>query len=221
MIRLLIADEQKCVQAQILEWLATENGIVIVDTANNGKIALEKVEQLRPDVVIMDLLMPVMDGVSATQIIHQRYPEIKILVFSSSDRSDNLKQALAAGAKGYVLKDTTKEDLLFALYAVTRGSVYLGPKVWQEDKIFSSPLPQTKLHLERWTMWLAKEVICWWRTRSEQEPVAVNNILTVLQLEDNLEPNQIIRLLEQPPEEESLLELLKLRLEELKNRCQK
>jgi DNA-binding NarL/FixJ family response regulator len=85
MIRLLIVDEQKSIQENLISLLAKEEEIKILATATNGEIALEKVEKLHPDVVLMDLSMPVMDGVTATQIITQRYPQTKILILTSSN----------------------------------------------------------------------------------------------------------------------------------------
>lgn len=221
MIRLLIVDDQKYLQQQIILLLAQAETIKIVATAENGQIAIEKVEHFRPNVVLMDFSMPVMDGITATQIMSQRYPDLKILMLTGSNDNNSLNQALIAGAKGYLLKGLPKEDLIAAIHAVHRGSIYIGPKVWQHSLTSLLSSSESKPRLERWTMGLAKEVIVWWRTRSTKEPIFAKEILAQLELNDNPEQNRIFQLLEHPPQEESLFAQLKWQIEQLQENFQK
>jgi DNA-binding NarL/FixJ family response regulator len=219
MIRLLIVDEQISIQENLISLLAKEEEIKIIATASNGKIALEKVEKLHPDVVLMDLSMPIMDGVTATQIISQRYPQTKILILTGSNKNQNLNQALVAGAKGYLLKTAPREDIITALHAVRRGCVYFGPQVWQVPSFFSVPSLQSKSQLESWTNKLAQEIIIWWRTQSEQKPASAREILTLLTLTSN-QP-QTINSIFNSQAKANLLVQLKLQIEKLKANCQK
>ncbi|MGL6343728.1 MAG: response regulator [Waterburya sp.] len=212
MIRLLIVDEQKSIQEKLISLLSKEE-IKILATATNGKVALEKVEKLRPDVVLMDLSMPVMDGVTATQIISQRYPQTKILILTSSNKNQNLNQALVAGAKGYLLKTAPREDIIAAINAVYRGCVYFGPHVWQV------PSKKPNSQLESWTNKLAQEIIISWRTQSEQKPISTRDILALLRLTNN-QSKPIINSFFNSPEKANLLLQLKLQIKKLKNNCE-
>jgi DNA-binding NarL/FixJ family response regulator len=220
MIRLLIVDEQKSIQENLTSLLAKEKEIKILATASNGKIALEKVEKLHPDVVLMDLSMPIMDGVTATQIISQRYPQTKILILTGSNKNQNLNQALVAGAKGYLLKTAPREDIITAINAVHRGCVYFGPQVFPVPSFFSVPSLQSKSQLESWTNKLAQEIIIWWRTQSEQKPASAREILTQMRLISN-QPEQTVNSILNSQEKANLLVQLKLEIEKLKINCQK
>jgi DNA-binding NarL/FixJ family response regulator len=220
MIRLLIVDEQKSIQENLISLLAKEEEIKILATATNGKIALEKVEKLRPDVVLMDLSMPVMDGVTATQIITGRYPQTKTLILTGIDKNQNLNQALVAGAKGYLLKTAPIEDIIAAINAVYRGCVYFGPQVFPIPSFFSIPSNLSESQLESWIMVLAQEIIICWRTESEQKPLSAREILAFLKLTSN-QPEQTINSFLNSQEKANLLVQLKLQIEKLKVNCQK
>ena len=129
-IRILVVDDQHFAR-QFLEKVLDDNTdlshLKVIGTANNGQQALQKVEFLHPDVVLIDLEMPEMDGISATRIIAQKYPDCKVLVLSSYDRSDYLHNALQAGAKGYLLKNTPGEEIRNAISSVNKGYYQVGP----------------------------------------------------------------------------------------------
>lgn len=129
-IRVLVVDDQHFARKFLEKVLSTDTAsshLKVIGTANNGQQALQKVEFLQPDVVLIDLEMPEMDGVSATQIITQKFPECKVLVLSSHDSSSYLHDALQAGAKGYLLKNTPSEELRNAILSVNKGYYQLGP----------------------------------------------------------------------------------------------
>jgi DNA-binding NarL/FixJ family response regulator len=221
MIRLLLVDQQQWVRQKLIDWLATEADIEIVALADNERAAIEKVEQLHPDLVLFDLSMPAIDGVKTIETIARQDRKTKILVFYDRDRNYHLIRALIAGVKGCLYKDSSKEDWLAALHAVYRGSVYFGAEVWQRNFQSLRSLPQFESRLERWTIWLAREVIVWWRTHSEKEPLSTTELLAQLELTDNPKTNQIFKLLEQPSGEISLREQLRSQIEKLKASYQK
>ena len=129
MIRVLLVDDHRLVRAGLTSLLATAAGVEVVGEAADGAHALEQVAATRPDVVLMDLSMPVMDGVTATRALRTRHPETRVVVLSSfSDRS-RVREAVAAGATGYVLKDCTPDELLSAVRSAAVGHAPLDPRV--------------------------------------------------------------------------------------------
>ena len=129
-IRVLIVDDQKFARKFIEKALDSDtesSHFKVIGTANDGQQALQKVEFLHPDVVLIDLEMPQMDGVSATRIISQKFPDCKVLVLSSYDTSSHLHKALQAGAKGYLLKNTPDGELKDAISSINKGYYQVGP----------------------------------------------------------------------------------------------
>jgi hemolysin D len=129
-VRVLIVDDQSFARqflAKVLDGNPNASHLKVVGTADNGQQALQKVEFLHPDVVLIDLEMPEMDGISATRIIAQKYPDCKVLVLSGYDNSEYLQNALQAGAKGYLLKNTPGEEIKNAISLVNKGYYQIGP----------------------------------------------------------------------------------------------
>ena len=127
MIRLLLVDDQSLICQGLKAMLSLEDDLEVVGIANNGEQAMAQVESLHPDVILMDVRMPVMDGRETTRKICQQYPQIKVLVLSTFDDSQYIADAIRAGAKGYLLKDMPSEELAQAIRAVHRGYTQLGP----------------------------------------------------------------------------------------------
>lgn len=127
MIRILIVDDQNTVQQVLKNSLEPEPDLTIVGTANNGKLAIEQVEKLQPDLVLMDIDMPILDGLTATRIIVERFVTTKILILSMHDEEKYLNGALQVGAKGYLLKNTPERDLVNAIRSAYQGYFQLGP----------------------------------------------------------------------------------------------
>ncbi len=150
-IRVLIVDDQLLIRRALTLLLADVPTIAIVGDAADGKAAIVAVEALQPDVVLMDILMPICDGVEATRQICQRYPQIKVLILSNDDDDEYVAQALRYGAAGYLQKNTPPEDLILAIQSVQRGYTYLGPGLGQKiiaqipDSVASSLIPWEKL----------------------------------------------------------------------------
>jgi NarL family two-component system response regulator LiaR len=128
-IRVLIVDDHKIVRKGLNVLLSTVQGIEVVGEAQDGAEAVEKAASLTPDVVLMDLVMPKMDGIEATQRISETQPKTKILVLTSFAADDKVFPAVKAGALGYLLKDTSPEELLEAIRRVHRGEPSLEPVI--------------------------------------------------------------------------------------------
>jgi NarL family two-component system response regulator LiaR len=130
-IRVVVADDHPIVRQGLRLLLSTEPEFVLVGEAKNGAEAVRLVEQTRPDVLILDLLMPDVDGLTATQQILELYPPARILILTSFTDDEKVVAALQAGAAGCMIKDSTPEELLEAVRAVARGESALHPLVAQ------------------------------------------------------------------------------------------
>jgi len=128
-IRVLVVDDHAIVRKGIRALLATEADIEVVGEAVNGKEAVKKAERLRPDVVLMDLVMPGMDGIEALRRITARQPETRVLVLTSFAEDEKVFPAIKAGALGYLLKDAGPEELVRAIRQVYRGESSLSPAI--------------------------------------------------------------------------------------------
>jgi DNA-binding NarL/FixJ family response regulator len=128
-IRVLIADDHTVVRDGLAAVLSRRPDITVVGEASNGVEAVEKAAQLHPDVILMDLRMPEMDGAEAMRRIRERDPEVRFLVLTTFDNDEYIFEAIQAGAKGYLLKDASREDLFRAVAAVYRGESLIQPAV--------------------------------------------------------------------------------------------
>jgi HlyD family secretion protein len=131
-IRILVVDDQNFVRQKLQSLIEPEADLKVVGTASDGAEAIAQVESLQPDIVLIDLEMPGMDGLKASQIIRERFPDCKILILSSHDDRNYVNQAMNAGAKGYLLKSTPAQELIAAIYAVHKGYSYLGPGLFEK-----------------------------------------------------------------------------------------
>lgn len=128
-IRVLLADDHTLLRQGIRSLLETAGHVEVVAEARNGREAIEKAEQHKPDVVIMDIGMPVMNGIEATKRITRKDRRIRVLVLSTRLYADYLPQILQAGASGYVLKDADGDELMRAIEEVHDGNPYLSPSL--------------------------------------------------------------------------------------------
>jgi len=129
MITVLIADDHPVVQLGLGQALAALSDIELVGVAGTGKEALEKILELRPDVALLDLSMPEMNGIEATRQIKKSLPEVGVLIYSMQDREAFIHSVFRAGADGYVLKGAPVSEVAEAIRAVHRGDYYLGPQI--------------------------------------------------------------------------------------------
>jgi NarL family two-component system response regulator LiaR len=120
-IRVLIVDDQAIVRKGTMARLAQVTGISVVGEAADGQAAIEQAATLNPDVILMDLVMPKVDGIAAIQQISARQPTVRILALTSFATDDKIFPALKAGALGYLLKDAEPEELVAAIHQVYRG----------------------------------------------------------------------------------------------------
>jgi len=128
-VRVLIVDDQQLMREGIASLLKIQPGIEIVGTAANGQEAIEQAVSQQPDVILMDVRMPVLDGVTATAQIHRQLPACKILMLTTFNDDAYILEALQVGASGYLLKDLPAGDLAQAIHAVYRGIYQLDPSV--------------------------------------------------------------------------------------------
>ena len=128
-IRVLVVDDHPVVRKGIKSLLAEEEGIQVVGEAVNGKEAIKQVDNLKPDVILMDLVMPEMGGIEAIQKITAAHPEARILVMTSFAADDKVFPSIKAGALGYLLKDSDPEDLVRMIRQVQRGELSIHPSI--------------------------------------------------------------------------------------------
>jgi len=129
MIKLIICDDQEVVCQGLKAILSTSDNLQVTGIANNGMEALELLENHKVDVVLMDLKMPIMNGIHATKAIKEKYPEVKILVLTTYDADAWLFDAIRNGADGYLLKDTSREALMQAIEEIVGGNTPVDSKV--------------------------------------------------------------------------------------------
>jgi DNA-binding NarL/FixJ family response regulator len=129
MITVLLVDDNGPIRKSLRRLLETAGDIQIVATASNGMKAVEKALSYRPDVALMDISMPLMDGLEATEHIRECCRLTRVIILSTFDSSEYVRQALEVGAKGYVLKDTAGEELLKAIHLVHEGGHYFSEKI--------------------------------------------------------------------------------------------
>ncbi|MCP3031589.1 response regulator transcription factor [Halobacillus sp. A1] len=127
-IKVMLVDDHLVVLRGLRFFLNTQPDIEVVGEVDNGSLVLKKYEELRPDVVLMDLMMPVMDGIEATKQLNELYPGVKVVVLTSYSDQDHVIPALQAGAAGYQLKDIDPDELVKTIRAAYAGEKHLHPK---------------------------------------------------------------------------------------------
>lgn len=151
-IRVLLADDQELVRAGFRMILTDEEGIVVVGEAANGREVLEATARLRPDVIVMDIRMPVMDGVEATRRLAADDPTstTRVLVLTTFDADEHVVEALRAGASGFLLKDVAPADFVNAIRVVASGEALLAPSVTRRliGRFARLPVPADELHAD-------------------------------------------------------------------------
>ena len=128
-IRVLVADDQQLVREGLRVLLDLTADIRVVGEAGHGREAVEQVRRVRPDVVLMDVRMPELDGVAATRQLREAFPEVKVIILTTFDDDEYVFDGLRAGAVGYLLKDVPSEQLAEAIRAAARGEAFIHPSV--------------------------------------------------------------------------------------------
>jgi DNA-binding NarL/FixJ family response regulator len=141
MITILLVDDQSLIRQGLRALLELETDIEIIGEAENGQVALHLVKELQPNVILMDIRMPIMDGVAATREINHQFPQSKVLILTTFDDEEYVKAALQNGAMGYLLKDTPSEELAVAIRAVDKGYSQLAPGIVKKLLTQFHPIP--------------------------------------------------------------------------------
>jgi DNA-binding NarL/FixJ family response regulator len=128
-IRVLLVDDQPLFREGLSTLLDLQEEIEIVGEADNGREALDQVAALRPDVVLMDVRMPVLDGVAAARQLRKEFPQVRVLMLTTFDDDEYVFEGLRAGAVGYLLKDVSSQQLMEAIKTAVRGETFLQPSV--------------------------------------------------------------------------------------------
>jgi DNA-binding NarL/FixJ family response regulator len=129
MIRILLVDDQKLIRQGMRTLLNLEGDIDVVGEASNGVEAIAAVEQMGPDVVLMDVRMPQLDGVAATRHITERFPDVAIIILTTFDDDEYVFEGLKAGARGYMLKDVGSDEIAAAIRVVAAGGALMQPSI--------------------------------------------------------------------------------------------
>ncbi len=132
MIKILVVDDQNFTRQALQAILETESDLEVVGKATNGQEAIKYLEQTKVDITIVDLEMPEMSGLTVTKILGQRFPETKVIILSSHDDEDNINSAVESGARGYLLKNTSSQEIIDTIRAVQRGYFQLGPGLFEK-----------------------------------------------------------------------------------------
>jgi DNA-binding NarL/FixJ family response regulator len=141
-IRILLADDHKLIREALSRFLKDQDGMEVVGEAKDGVTAVELVEKLHPDIVIMDVSMPpVLSGLEATRWICSRWPEVKIIALSMHKHKQYVAEMFKAGARGYMLKDSDYDELLTAIQTVAEGAIFVSPGVEVEAGVSESREP--------------------------------------------------------------------------------
>ncbi|BAL86435.1 putative two-component system response regulator [Actinoplanes missouriensis 431] len=128
-LRVLVVDDQQLVREGLTALLELTDGVTVVGSAGDGERAIEMIADHRPDVVLMDLRMPVLDGVAATARARERFPEVAVVVLTTYADDESIAGALAAGARGYLTKDAGRAEIAMALRAAAAGNSLFAPEV--------------------------------------------------------------------------------------------
>jgi len=157
MIRVLIVDDQNTIRKYLNMYLSEIPEISIVGLAKNGREAIELVEECQPDIVLMDIEMPLMDGIEATKIISKRFEQTKIILLTAKEETRQLSSALNAGARGYILKTASSNDLSKIIRLTVRGYFQFGPttKLKNHDRpVFKKAIAEVSSRMHQNTILL-------------------------------------------------------------------
>jgi len=143
-VRVLVVDDEDLMRAGLRSVLSSDSGIAVVGEAGTGRQAVERARALRPDVVLMDVRMPDLDGISATRELLAVAPETRVLILTTFEQDDYIFGALGAGASGFLLKRTRPEDLIAAIHTIALGDSLLSPSVTRRviDELAGGPAPR-------------------------------------------------------------------------------
>jgi RNA polymerase sigma factor (sigma-70 family) len=146
-VRVLVVDDDDLMRAGLAAVLSSDETVDVVGEASDGRSALERVRALGPDVVLMDVRMPDLDGIAATREVVAAFPDAKVVILTTFERDDYIFGALNAGASGFLLKRTSPEELITAIHSVADGDSLLSPSVTRRviERVAQQPAPEIAL----------------------------------------------------------------------------
>jgi NarL family two-component system response regulator LiaR len=197
-IRVLIVDDHQVVRQGLRTFLELQDDVLVVGEAGDGQTAVEMVQQLNPNIVLMDLVMPRLDGISATRQVKSLAPSVKVIALTSFTEDDKVFPAIQAGASSYLLKDVSPDNLVEAIRAVYRGEARLHPNIARKlmEQVAHQTTPPRESHAEGLTERELDVINLVAQGRSNQEiarelvisektvKTHISNILSKLQLDD-------------------------------------
>lgn len=146
-IKIIIADDHTMFLEGIVSLLENEEGIHIIGKATNGKSALEIIENTLPNIILLDISMPEMDGIEVTKIIKQKYPSVKTLIVSTHSNIQMIAKLIRMGVDGYLLKNAEKQELLHAIQTIKNGATYFCKEVEEKNEDNNSKIKNETLQI--------------------------------------------------------------------------
>ena len=205
-IRLLIVDDHAVVRKGLAMVLRLESDIEVIGEAENGRVGLESAKSLNPDIALVDLVMPEMDGQEMALALRKSNPNIKIMMLTGTEVDDRVYDLVAAGIEGYVLKNIEPGELVRAIHAVVHGEAYLHPDVMK--KILTRIQPQYSPSVSLTPREL--EVLEWMATPNTYKQIAVQ--LSVSEETIRSHAKNILEKMKQPNRAQAVLAAMKMRL---------
>ena len=163
MIRILIADDQELIRESLSLMIGAYSNFQIAGTVENGREAVEFISKTKPDIILMDVRMPVMNGLQALEIVKDKFPDIKVIVLTTFDEDEYIYESIKLGASGYLLKSCSTEELVSAIKEVYKGGALINPDITK--KVFSLFSDMAKSNFNK----INKEVIPETITKNEMK----------------------------------------------------
>ena len=212
-IRILIVDDHAVVRKGLAMVLRLESDLEVVGEAENGRVGLERARQLRPDIVLVDMVMPEMDGQAMALALRKSVPDVKIMILSGTEVDERVFDLIAAGVEAYVLKEIEPAELVRAIHAVMHGEAYLHPEVLKKvlGRMQGSPTVPTAVALTAREL----EVLEWMASPNTYRQIARQ--LSVSEETIRSHAKSILDKLGQPNRSQAVLAAMRLGLIELRD----
>jgi DNA-binding NarL/FixJ family response regulator len=212
-VRILIVDDHAVVRRGLIMVLRLEPDFEVIGEAENGVSAIELVGQLQPDLVLLDFAMPELDGAATAEVLHNKYPDVKVLILSGVEVDDRVLDLLASGVDGYVIKDIEPRELAQAIRTVARGEAYLHPtlarRVFNRMAAKQNNTPQAQVQLTP----REQEVLRWMATPNTYREIASQLFVSEETIRSHAK--RILSKLQQPNRAQAVLMAMRIGLLDL------